>query len=80
MHQQRVLTGLLLSHIIRSLLNFFYFITCLGNVILNFNRGKVISPFYNFIWRTVYTLHFRGLDNFSSHLDYKLMFKSVESP
>lgn len=48
-----------------SLLKIFYFIACLGAVILSFNKGKVISPFYNFIWRIVHTIHFKGLDNFS---------------
>jgi len=57
-----------------SLLKFFYFIACLGTVILNFNKGKLISPFYNFIWRTQYIFHFRGVDNFSYTCSLKIYF------
>jgi hypothetical protein len=46
-----------------SLLKFFYFIVYLGVVILSCNKGKLISPFHIFIWRTIYTTHFRCLDN-----------------
>jgi hypothetical protein len=50
------------------LTEFFYFGAVLGDVIFSFNNKKLF--YYNFIWKTVYTIYFRDLDNLS--LTYEL--------
>jgi len=53
----------------------FYFTAVLGDVIFNFNKEKfVFSLHYNFIWRTVYTIYFRDMDNLSLNMNCTLGF------
>jgi hypothetical protein len=46
-----------------------YFVACSGPMILIFNKGKLISFYYNFRLSFVHTIFiFRGLDSFVSYI------------
>jgi hypothetical protein len=68
-HQQTVLIGLLLTHIL--IYRIMYFVACPGPVILIFNKRDLIFILFNYNFRlsTLYTIFiFRGLDFVVSYI------------